>query len=62
MVKAYWGVTFVPATLFSRDHLKCGIDNDTSVVKHLDRDEVQHYIANNRLNKWQPKNKASGNS
>ncbi len=52
MVKAYWGVTFIPAPLFARDKLKCGIDGDTKLIKHLDRDEVKRYIDEKRLNKW----------
>ena len=61
MVKAYWGVTFVPSPLFTRDKLKCGIDGE-STIRHLDRDEVKFYIDNNRLNKWAPKNRVSGTS
>ena len=52
MVKAYWGVTFIPAPLFARDKLKCWIDGDTKLIKHLDRDEVKRYIDEKRLNKW----------
>ena len=35
LVKPYWGVSFVPAPLFSRDKLKCGVDGETA-VRHLD--------------------------
>ena len=57
MLKAYWKVQFLPATLFSRDKLKSGIDQNYNAVRFLDRYEVEYYIQNNRLNQWKPKQK-----
>ena len=44
MVKPYWGVSFVPTTLFSRDKLKIGLDGSTT-IGHFDKFEVEKYIA-----------------
>jgi hypothetical protein len=47
-MQAYWGIDFIPSTRFSRDKIKCTMDNNAKTVL-LTLSEVEEYTQARRI-------------
>lgn len=55
LMKNYWNRTTIPHSRFSRDCIKCVVDNDTRFAV-LTLEQAQEYIQSKRISAYREKN------